>query len=182
MMCDVIWSLYTHQFLLHVVADTGVCAIHVEVWRGAALWDSDSSWTSRYGRKCPQVFWAEQIWKNAQDTFEVFSSTTLCNKKLHLEQGKVRKTRRSLCLSVFVWMCCLCVAAGLTCCVQGAFVNVRRPLVQQTKGLCYVVCRSHNLPGESTRLLQETESVVRAHHFFTDSSQAPEGEEGPNIQ
>ena len=65
----------------------------------------------------------------------------------------------------------------LTCGVERAFVHVRRPFVQQTEGLRHVVGRSHGGASQSTRLLHETESVVRAHHLPADPPQTPAREE-----
>lgn len=50
------------------------------------------------------------------------------------------------------------------------------PLVQQTEGLCHVVCRSHRCACVATRLLHETKSIVRPHHLLADSPETPGGE------
>lgn len=63
----------------------------------------------------------------------------------------------------------------LTCGVEGAFVSVMRPLLQQAEGLPHVVCRSHSRACVTARLLQETKGVVRAHHLLAHPSQTPGG-------
>lgn len=55
-------------------------------------------------------------------------------------------------------------------------VHMVHPLAQQAEGLFHVVCRSHSIACVSTRLLQETKSILRGHHLPADSTQTPGGE------
>lgn len=72
---------------------------------------------------------------------------------------------------------CLCVvAACLTCCIEWAFVHMVSSLVQQPQGLRHVICRSHGWAGVATGLLEETKSIVRAHHVLADPPQTPAGQ------
>lgn len=63
----------------------------------------------------------------------------------------------------------------LTCGVEGAFASVMRPLLHQAEGLPHVVCGPHGRARVTARLLQETKSIVRAHHLLTHPSQTPGG-------
>lgn len=50
-----------------------------------------------------------------------------------------------------------------------------RPLLHQAQRLPHVVCRSHSRARVAARLLQQPESIVRAHHLLAHPSQTPGG-------
>lgn len=81
-----------------------------------------------------------------------------------------------------VWLYLCLGAAWLTCCVEWAFVHMMHPLVQQTEGLLHIVCRSHSWACYTTRLLQETKSIVRTDHLLADSSKTPGREKNHTVE
>lgn len=136
-------------FLSQVVADASDGSVLVDAGEGQTLRLAHAGRTARDLRQFLQVLSGEQIWGK---------------KKHEAPDGSgARFSRRAT------------GATCRTCGVEGAFVSVVRPLLQQPEGLTHVVCRSHSQARVTARLLQQTEGVVRAHHLLTHPPQTPGG-------
>lgn len=100
------------------------------------------------------------------------------------EQGRNPMKTRWICLFLHLSVCVFVLPLFrhlvshwlLTCCVEGAFVQMVGPLVQQAEGLRQVVCRPHRGASVSAGLLHQTEDIMRPHMFPAHSTQAPERE------